>query len=281
MTKAAQREAMVARRYRYDHPRFFPDILNDMIVTGRDLGPGDRVPPFELITTDGVRLASEDLLARSETLFLIFGSRTCPVTESAAPGLKLLHALFGDRIRFILVNVREAHPGQGILQPQTMEMKLVHAARLKAHLDLPFEVAADDIDGSLHRALGSRPNSAFIIDPYGEIAFRAQWANVTEAIEAAMSDIVSRKAPRKASVSDTMRAVARMIGYMGPVHAAAGEGARRDTWRVMPPLGLMMLLSGLFFFLPRQDRGLPTMILTMGLMAATIAAGLYFLSAVP
>lgn len=276
MTKAAKRAAIAARKYRYDHPRFYPDILNDMMVTGRDLGPGDTVPPFQLTTTDGTPLASADLTARGETLFLIFGSRTCPVTESAAPGLMRLHTIYGDRIRFVMVNVREAHPGVKIPQPQTMELKCLHAASLKAHLDLPFEVAADDIDGALHRALGARPNSAFIIDPYGDIVFRAQWANVTEAIEAAMADIVTGSAPRRGSVTDTMGAVARMIGYMAPVHFAAGEGAKRDTWRAMPPLGLMMFLSGFFFFLPRHERGVPTMALTMVLLFGAVAIGVRY-----
>lgn len=276
MTKATKRAAIAARKYRYDHPRFYPDILNDMIVTGRDIGPGDRVPPFDLTMTDGARFAAVDPVAKGETLFLVFGSRTCPVTESAAPGLKRLHTIYGDRIRFVMVNVREAHPGVKIPQPQSPELKQLRAADLKAHLDLPFEVAADDIDGSLHRALGARPNSAFIIDPYGDIVFRAQWANVTEAIEAAMADIVTGSAPRRGSVTDTMRAVARMIGYMAPVHFAAGEGAKRDTWRVMPPLGLMMFLSGFFFFLPRRDRGVPTMALTMVLMFGAVAIGVRY-----
>lgn len=272
MTNAAKRAAVAARKYRYNHPRFYPDILNDMIVTGRDLGPGDRAPPFQMTTTDGAPLTSADLTARSETLFLIFGSRTCPVTESAAPGLKRLHTIYGDQIRFVMVNVREAHPGVKIPQPQTMETKQLHAASLKAHLDLPFEVATDDIDGSFHRVLGARPNSAFIFDPYGDIVFRAQWANVTEAIESAMADIATGSAPRRGSVTNTLRAVARMIGHMAPVHFAAGEGAKRDTWRVMPPLGMMMALSGLFFFLPRQERGLPTMVLTVALIVAAIVA---------
>lgn len=276
MSKAAKRAAIAARKYRYDHPRLFPDILNDMIVTSRDLGPGDRVPGFELTTTDGARLASADLIGKGETLFLIFGSRTCPVTESAAPGLKRLHAIYGDRIRFVMVNVREAHPGQAIAQPQTFETKRGHALDLKRHLGLPFEVAVDDIDGALHRALGARPSSAYVVDPGGEIVFRAQWANVTEAIEAALADIVAGSMPRKGAVTGTFRAVARMIGFMGPVHDAAGEGARRDTWRVMPPLGVMMLLSGLFFFLPRRMRGLPTMVLTTGLMAGVVVAGVRY-----
>lgn len=276
MTRTAKRAAIAARKYRYDHPRFYPDILNDMIVTGRDLGPGDRVPAFELTTTESARFTSADLMAHGEALFLIFGSRTCPVTESAAPALRRLHTIYGDRVRFVMVNVREAHPGVKIPQPQTMDLKRLHAVSLKAHLDLPFEVVADDIDGSLHRALGARPNSAFIVDPYGDIVFRAQWANVTEAIETAMADIVAGRAPRRGSVTGTMRAVARMIGYMAPVHFAAGEGAKRDTWRVMPPLGLMMFLSGLFFFLPRHERGVPTMVLTMVLISGAVAVGLRY-----
>jgi hypothetical protein len=40
---------------------------------------------------------------------MVFGSSTCPVTDDAAAGLRQLHRQFGDRVNFVMVNVREAH----------------------------------------------------------------------------------------------------------------------------------------------------------------------------
>jgi hypothetical protein len=70
--------------------------------------PGDRIPVFDLPVLDGGRFSSSDLGGRP--VLLAVGSRTCPVTESSGPVLCRLHAEFGDKVRFVLVNTREAHP---------------------------------------------------------------------------------------------------------------------------------------------------------------------------
>jgi thiol-disulfide isomerase/thioredoxin len=260
------------RRYRFDHPRMYPDVMNDMIMTSKDIGPGDMTPKFDLALTDGTRLTSTDLAAGNRPVLIIFGSRTCPVTESAAPGLKRLYAAYGNRIRFVMINVREAHPGGNVTQPKTDAQKLRRALDLKDHHQLPFEVAIDDLDGTFHRAFGARPNSAYVLAPSGKILFRAQWANETAAIDAALAEIASGKAPRKQSVTRTFHAIARMIGYISPVMRDAGKGARIDTWKVAPPLGMMMVLANLFPFLPRDKRGFPVMVLFTAIIAAAVVA---------
>jgi hypothetical protein len=65
---------------------------------------------------------------------------------------------------------------------------------------------------------------------------------------------------------------------MSPVLDAAGKGARLDTWKVAPTMGVLMTLSDLFFFLPRNKRGLPAMTLLMGFTAGIFAAAVVFLS---
>ncbi len=257
--------------YRYEHPRLYPYVLNDMIVSKNEAGPGDKVEAFDLQTTDGERIRSADLKEKGQLLLLVFGSLTCPITEGGAEGLKQLHSIFGEKVRFVMITVREAHPGGTIGQPQTFEEKRNQAIDLKRHHNLPFEVAIDDIDGTFHRSLDSRPNSAYVIDPLGTILFRAQWANETQAIGEALKAIVAGKNPREPFISRTMHSIAQALGYAKSVHDAAGKGALLDTWKVLPPLGVMMLLTYLFFFLPRNKRGLPAMILTMSSMTAAMA----------
>lgn len=257
--------------YRFDHPRI-ADILNDMYIRTGELGPGDLIGPFDLHTTDGTVLNSADLAKRVQPVLLVFGSRTCPVTEDGADGLRNLHALYGDQVRFVMIQVREAHPGSIIGQPKTFGQKLRHAVDLKAHHQLPFEVAVDDIDGTFHRRLGARPNSAYLIDPSGLIVFRAQWANQTEAIGEALHAVTTRHAPRVRAVTRTPQTIMRMLGHVGPVLDAAGAGARLDTWKVAPPMAMMMTVADLFVFLPRSKRGLPAMALTMGAMAMVVGA---------
>ena len=139
-------------------------------------------------------------------VLLIFGSRTCPVTESAAPGLRRLHARFSDQARFLKVNTREAHPGELFSQPQTMDDKRAHAEELRRHHDLPFEVAVDDLDGSLHLAVSPKPNSAYLIGPDGVILYRAHWANdergLTTALTAPQRSVGSPRVGVAARTSD-------------------------------------------------------------------------------
>ncbi|MBZ0276634.1 MAG: redoxin domain-containing protein [Anaerolineae bacterium] len=278
MNTRVSQTPITASSYRYDHPKIYPDIMNDMFMRKSDLGPGDKVQPFDLHMTDGTHLKSSDLIGNGQPVLLVFGSETCPVTESGAEGLKQLYATYGKKIRFVMVTVREAHPGQTIRQPKTFEEKMRRAVSLKNRHNLPFDVAADDIDGEFHRTLGSRPNSAYVIDPSGTIIFRAQWANETEATGEALAAIVAGKQPPKPAVTNTLHSITQMIGYMNPVLDAAGKGARLDTWMVVPPMGMMMTLSELFFFLPRHKRGLPAMLLTMGLMTAAFAAVIILLA---
>ncbi|MGE3795860.1 MAG: redoxin domain-containing protein [Dehalococcoidia bacterium] len=260
-----------AIEYRFEHPRL-SDIVHDMFIRHDELGPGDQIPAFDMPTTEGGRFSSSQLAAMGVPTLIVFGSRSCPVTESGADGLVGLHERFGRRIRFVMVQVREAHPGDSIVQPRTAEEKWRHASALKRRYRLPFEVAVDDVDGTLHRALATRPNSAFVIDPGGTILVRVQWANETEAIGDALEAIVRGQAPPLPTISHTLSAMTRTMGFMSAALDAAGPGARLDTWKVAPPMALMMHAADVFFFLPREKRGLPAMALVTALVLGVAAA---------
>lgn len=62
------------------------------------------------------------------------------VTHDREPGpaLRELHEEFGDRVRFVTVYVREAHPGERYPQPEERDRKLRHARdyRERYHIDL-------------------------------------------------------------------------------------------------------------------------------------------------
>jgi hypothetical protein len=141
--------------------------LGDMRIPARDPGPGDQVPTFDLPTTDGRRLSSEESAVDGRPVLLVLGSLTCPITQGAGAGIRDLHNRYGDRVRFVFVSVREAHPGAMVGQPGTMDEKLSNAALLKTHHGFNFDVAVDDIDGTFHRSLGPRPSSAYTSTPPG------------------------------------------------------------------------------------------------------------------
>ncbi len=222
------------RRYRYDRLQLRL-VLRDLYFSKDDPGPGDRVPDFDLPAVGGGRFRSADLGETGPAL-LIFGSYTCFVTDNAAPGLKELHARFGDRVRFVMVDVREAHPGQTVPQPKTLDEKMAHAKLLRDLHGFEFEVAVDDVDGNLHRALGPKPNSAYLLGKDGTILFRAQWANDTKALAAALEAVAAGESPSRSRSGGLVRPMLRLSRNIAPVLDRAGGGAWRDMWRVAPPM---------------------------------------------
>ena len=224
----------VGQRYRFKHLAL-PLVLHDMYYSKGDPRPGDRVPDFDLPTLGGGRFRSTDLRETGPAL-MIFGSYTCPVTDSAAPGLNELHGRFGDRVRFVMVDVREAHPGKAVPQPKALDEKMAHAEQLRDFHGFKFEVAVDDIDGTLHRALSPKPNSAYVLGKDGTILFRAQWANDTKALAAALDAIAAGESPSRSQSGGVVRPILRQFRYMARVLDRAGSGAWRDMWRVAPPM---------------------------------------------
>ena len=128
----APRSADAADEYRYKH--FTTSLLfRDLRFRKDAAAPGDAFPEFELITTDGRSLVNDDVFGDKPVIF-IFGSMTCPMTASAAPSVQELYEEFGDRVNFIMMYVREAHPGEQFGQSETIEEKLEYARALKGLL---------------------------------------------------------------------------------------------------------------------------------------------------
>jgi hypothetical protein len=259
-----------AREYRFH--RFSTALLIDDMTFGRRApGPGDPVPAFDLPTLDGGRFRSDDL--GGLPVLLVTGSRTCPITESAGPVLRRLHAEFGDRIRFVLVNTREAHPGDRFGQPQTFEEKWEHATELRRHHDIGFEVAVDDLDGLLHRALTPKPNSAYLLDPSGIIRYRAHWANDERGLRAALIDAAGGRQPVRGRSRGMAGPLLRAVGHLPGVVRFAGPRVERDVWLAAPPLALLGRLSRLLPWLPTDRRGIVAAV-ALASVAAIVAAAI-------
>ena len=228
-------------------------VLADMRFSGGAPGPGDNFPEFDLEIVSGDRLRTADLRETGPALF-IFGSMSCPMTDSAAPGLNELHERFGDRVRFVMVNVREGHPGEALPQGATMAAKRDRAAELARLHGFKFEVAVDDIDGSLHRALSPKPNSAYLVGKDGVTLFRAHWASDSKALGEALEAVVAGTPLSRATSGGLIRPMLRMLPYLAPALDRAGKGAWHDLWRVAPPLAAMASLLKLLRLGRRPSR---------------------------
>jgi thiol-disulfide isomerase/thioredoxin len=253
--------------YRYKH--FTTGLLfRDLQFRKDAAAPGDAFPEFELITTDNSRLVNDDVFGQKPVIF-IFGSMTCPMTASAAPSVQELHDEFGDRVTFIMMYVREAHPGEYYAQSETIENKLGYARALKDFYDIQWTVAADNVDGDLHRALDPKPNSAFLMDKDGTILFRSLWAADYEALSQALDAAANGRALPVKQSTKMIGPVMRAMGSVQQVMTRGGPQAVKDLWRAGLPMALAGRLATFFSPLSRDNRGIAA-VLTLAVSTATM-----------
>lgn len=266
--------AAVRGDYSYDHVRS-NTLKGDMAFRPSAPKPGDRMPAFALPTTDGKRLSSDELLGEMPML-LVTGSLTCPMTRSSAPMLKELHAEFGDRVRMVLLNVREAHPGEHREQPHSVEAKMEHARELKLREAFPFTVLVDDVSGSVHRSLDKKPNSAWLVDRNGIIVYRALWAGDESGLRQALKAAARGESPAGRESTRKLAPMAEGIGVMQETLREAGPRAQRDLIKAAPPMAALGWIADRFRPLPPRSRGYAAMgvlgLLTVGAGVATVRA---------
>ena len=255
--------------YRYDHFRL-SHLLADMRFDPDTPTTGDRLPQLDLDTLDGGRITFEDL---DRPHLFVFGSNTCPMTASAGDVLGARHHEFGDKIRFVLVQVREAHPGEHLPQPSSMEEKRAHARRLRDTLNVDFTVAIDDFDGSFHSSLDPKPNAAYLVDRHGRILFRSMWASDEPGLRTALTATIEGRTAARRQSTRVLQPTLGALGHVGPVIDDAGPRARRDLLRSAPPMLLAARLTAQFRRVSPNRRG-RALLATAGatLLAVTLLA---------
>jgi hypothetical protein len=176
-----------------------------------------------------------------------------------------------------MLNVREAHPGEHFRQPLTAAEKLDHARALKLLYGISWTVATDNIEGSLHRALDPKPNSAFLVDTDGIIIFRSLWASDQKVVRQALESAVAGRTPDKPQSQALFIPVARAMGHVQEVMDRAGPQAVKDLWRGGLPMALAGRVATIFSPLSRDQRGFAAVLtlafvtlLIMGLITAWV-----------
>ena len=240
----------------YRYKKFTTGLLfRDLRFPKNAAGPGDPFPSFELISTNGDRLVNDDVFLDKPVLF-IFGSMTCPMTASSAPSVQNLYEEFGDRVDFIMLYVREAHPGENFPQAEKIEDKLESARALKAFFGVDWTVAADSVGGELHRALDPKPNAAYLMNSNGDILFRSLWAADYTALRQALEDAASGRAMLYTQSNRLFGPVIRAMGVVLDVMERGGPQAVSDLWRAGFPMALAGSIARQFKSLGPDQRGI-------------------------
>lgn len=136
--------------------------------------PGEAAVDFEATLLDGQPVRLSEFFGR--TLVLETGSLTCPhYVGNIAPMLALAEDF--PEAQFLVLYVREAHPGERIQPHTSLIDKLSMARRLTSEECENRLVLVDDLVGTAHRAYGEFPNMVYVIDGEGRVVHRSQWAN--------------------------------------------------------------------------------------------------------
>jgi len=158
------------------------------------------------------------------------------MTAGARPGLINLYRDFGPMVEFASVYVREAHPGERYTHHTSDARKLRHAQDWVEEDKIPWTVAVDTLDGAVDRAYGPLPNSAYLINREGRVAFRALWAGQEGMLRGRIEELLKREASGEQAVTlgEQENLIIPMIhGAAEFDHAVArgGEKAKQDFRR--------------------------------------------------
>jgi hypothetical protein len=149
---------------------------------------------------------------------------------SAGPVLHELFAEYGDRIAFLTVYVREAHPGENFPQPWTIVQKMAHARAYQERDMIPWRVAVDDVAGTFHREMDSKMNAAYLVNEHGIVVARVLSAASRRAMRRALDHfLATHKTQRQRS--PRLGPLLRSVRTTKLALALAGPSAKRDMLR--------------------------------------------------
>lgn len=139
-----------------------------------------------LWTLDGDEVRLSDYL-RGRPLVLETGSVTCPMYGASVPPMQELATKYPE-LDFVVMYVREAHPGERVGAHADLQAKIEAARSARERHGEQRTVLVDDVAGTAHALYGSMPNSVFVIDPSGTVLYRTMWNNADE-MDAILSDV--------------------------------------------------------------------------------------------
>ena len=171
----------------YNYSDFAPDNYDLLNPTG--LTVGDALPEVKLSTLDGtVKSLSE---YKGKTLVIETGSLSCPLYIGKIKSMNEVARTFPN-VEFIVVYIREAHPGTKLPSHHTQADKASNAKRLQTAEPENRTILVDNLDGDFHTLLGLLPNMAYVISANQKVVYRADW-NIPNRISEVLNALTSSK----------------------------------------------------------------------------------------
>lgn len=166
----------------YNQPRFTVKQYDWDLFKGPRAG--EEAQDFTLTAQDGSNVKLSDF--RGKWVVIETGSATCSMYTKNIPGMLALRKEFPD-VAFLVVYVREAHPGERLSQHKSFEEKKQAATLLAPRYGEERPVYIDAYEGDMHKSYGGMPNIVYVINPEGKVHYRCNWATV-DGVREALSD---------------------------------------------------------------------------------------------
>jgi hypothetical protein len=125
----------------------------------------------------------EDYLGR-QPVVLVFGSCSCVRFLKAYPRIEALAAKYGERVAFLVVYGREAHPKSSghpatknkrvrvlVEDPVDFRERLEVACACAVTVPIGLPLLVDGIDDRVTAAYGGRPSAARLVSSSGKLAY--------------------------------------------------------------------------------------------------------------
>ena len=90
-----------------------------------------------------------------------------------------LYAAYGDRVRFLVIYIREAHPADGwgtggkytIYDPKTIEERRKVAGLCQEELQYGIRTYVDELDDAVMTAYAAWPERLYLVDEDGRVVY--------------------------------------------------------------------------------------------------------------
>lgn len=99
------------------------------------------------------------------------------MTAGSVEPLRKLHALWGDRVSFLDVLIRQAHPGPNVPAYRDFAQKMDEAERFQREEMIPYPLLVDDVPGTVHQTYGGLADPTYIIDADGHVSYYNMWTH--------------------------------------------------------------------------------------------------------
>ena len=171
-----------ARGETYNYPRFKMSNYELGYFPGPTAGEKASYN-YTLTDLEGNEVNLSDY--KGKWLVIESGSLTCPMyVKNVKPYTKLRNK-YPD-VEWLVVYVREAHPGEKTGQANTISEKIAYAKRNRDDYNEGRRIVVDTVDGKWHHDWGLLPNTVYVINPEGKVIYRADWSfarNVDRALQ--------------------------------------------------------------------------------------------------